>query len=136
MAQSVISGLCLRGDAVEMPKGGRVRDVHVVKEVVARKRGLVWGEKRSASALAWVLLDARLLAAALQAILDADCALLIGTTRDHTAVTLKLYQGKDSETEYVGTVESLEAALEKCIDAFASSSEDLRAAFGLSAPAV
>lgn len=91
----------------------------------------IWGNKETSSALNWSMIDARLLVCAVQAIQDADAALLIGTTRDHTAVTLKLYVGKDSATTYIGTVAKLEEALNECIDGFASQAEDIRQLFGL-----
>lgn len=108
----------------------------MVPEVKARKMPLLWGKKETASALNWSMMNSRLLAAAIQVILDADCALMIGTTRDHTAVTLAVYVGKDKATNYVGTVAKLEEALNEAIDAFASQAEDIRVVFGLEPPQV
>ena len=121
---------------MEVPKNARQGQVHMVPEVKARKMPAIWGSKATASALNWSMLDARILACAIQAITDADCALLIGTTKDHTAVTLKLYVGKDSATTYIGTVERLEESLNEAIDAFASKAEDIRVLFGLEPPQV
>jgi len=117
---------------VELPSKLKPRPGYVVPEVKPAKMPAIWGVKRTASALNWSMLDSRVLACALQTILDADCALLIGTTRDHTAVTLKLYVGKEANTIYLGTVEALELALNEAIDAFASQAEDVRQLFGLS----
>jgi hypothetical protein len=103
----------------------------MVPEVKAKKLPAIWGAKSSASALNWSLIDARLLACAVQAVQDADGALTIGTTRDHTAVTLKLWVGKDSVTNYIGTAEKLEEALNELIDAFGSTAEDIRQLFGV-----
>lgn len=108
----------------------------MVPEVKARKMPAIWGQKETASALNWSMMDSRLLAAAIQVILDADCALMIGTTRDHTAVTLALYVGKDKATTYVGTVARLETSLNEAIDALASGAEDVRVLFGLEKPEV
>jgi len=101
--------------------------------VTAKRGTLIWGAKDSQSAMDWSAVNARIVTAALQAILDADCALLIGSTRDHSAVTLKLYNGKTPQTIYVGTVEKLEAALLEAVEAFGSGAEDLFEIFGLRA---
>lgn len=121
---------------MELPKNARGGQVHMVDAVKVRKMPALWGQKETASALNWSMLDARILAAAVQVILDADCAIMIGTTRDHTAVTLAVYVGKDKATTYIGTVAKLEESLQEAIDAFASKSEDVRVLFGIETPQV
>jgi|SRR5919201_3050428 hypothetical protein len=94
----------------------------------------IWGAKQSVSALSWASIDARVIAAALQAVTDVDHALMIGKTRNGSSVVLTLYKGKPLESVYLGTAEALEAAFLELVDKIPGPSEDLRAVFGL-APA-
>lgn len=103
----------------------------MVPEVKARKLPASWGQKTTASALNWSMVNAHLVTCAIQAVQDADGALMTGCTRDHTAVTITLYFGKVRGTNYYGTVDKLEAALDEIIDTYASSAEDIRQLFGL-----
>lgn len=116
---------------MEHPRPKNIRDGLVVKATQAKAVPALWGEKATTSAMAWCEVNGAVLLAACQAALDADCAIMIATTRDHSAVRLRLYVGKDHRDVYVGTVEALEGALLELVDALSSKAEDLRASFGL-----